>query len=69
MGAFGVSWPDTTGVHVYTVHNLSPILREEIVPRGAARPGITWQYCRPPVVDLEYEMDCRGVNCEIVLRV
>lgn len=69
MGAFGASWSDTTGVHVYTVHDLSPILREEIAPRAAARFGISWQYCRPPVVDLEYEMDCRRVNREIVLDV
>lgn len=36
---------------------------------GAVHSGITWQYCRPPVVDLEYEMDCRGVRRELVLSI
>lgn len=63
----GFSWADTTGVQAYTVHPLPPALTEEIVTRGAARHGLTWQDCRPPVEDLEYEMDCRGVAAERVL--
>jgi hypothetical protein len=23
--------------------------------------GLTWHFCRPPAVNLEYEMDCGGV--------
>ena len=34
---------------------------------SAAAGGVTWQYCRPPVAGLEYEMDCRGVGREIVI--
>lgn len=69
MAGLCFSWPDTTAVHVYTVHDLTPIFKNEIVPRGAAGSGVTWQYCRPPVVDLEYEMDCRRINCERVLDI
>jgi hypothetical protein len=64
MGALGFSWPDTTATQLYTVHDIHPFLAEEIVRRGAARAGLTWHYNRPPVVDLEYEMDCRGVTVE-----
>ena len=39
-----------------------PFLADEIVRRGAARHGLTWHFCRPPVRGLEYEMDCRGVR-------
>lgn len=67
MAALGFGWADTTGVQVYTVHDLYPFLASEIVGRGAARHGLTWQFCRPPVQDLEYEMDCRGVLTERVL--
>jgi len=67
MAALGFAWPDTTAVQAYTVHDLHPFLAEEVVARGAARHGLTWQFCRPPVVDLEYEMDCRGVAVERVL--
>ena len=57
----------TTAAQVYTVHDLHPFLAGEIVKRGAARCGLTWHFCRPPVVDLEYEMDCRGVSEERVV--
>ena len=42
---------------------LMRLLREVLLPRG-----VTWHYARPPVVDLEYEMDCRGVQIERVFR-
>ncbi|MGE0224397.1 MAG: hypothetical protein AB7F35_02145 [Acetobacteraceae bacterium] len=64
MAALGGSWADTTGVQVYTVHDLHPFLAPEIVARGAARHGLTWHLCRPPVVGLEYEMDCRAIAAE-----
>jgi hypothetical protein len=60
----GFGWPQTTATQVYTVHDLHPILGEEIVRRGAARQGLTWHFCRPPVEGLEFEMDCRGVALE-----
>lgn len=67
MAALGANWGQTTAVQVYTVHDLYPFLASEIVARGAARHGLTWQFCRPPVIGLEYEMDCRGVALERVL--
>ena len=60
----GFGWADTTATQVYTVHDLHPFLADEIVRRGAARAGLSWHYNRPPVRDLEYEMDCRGVAQE-----
>lgn len=67
LGALGFQWRDTTAAQVYTVHDFHPMLADEIVVRGAAHGGLTWQYCRPPVVDLEYEMDCRGIFNERVV--
>ena len=67
MAAVGATWQDTTAAQVYTVHNPHPFFASEIVSRGAARHGLTWHYCRPPVVGLEYEMDCRAVGTERVL--
>ena len=60
----GYAWSHTTATQVYTVHDLHPFLADEIVRRGAARAGLTWHFCRPPVQGLEYEMDCRGVTVE-----
>jgi hypothetical protein len=67
LAAFGFGWADTTATQVYTVHDLHPFLADEIMRRGAARSGLTWHYARPPVRDLEYEMDCRAVAREIVI--
>jgi hypothetical protein len=64
MAAFGHGWPDTTAAQVYCVHDLHPFLADEIVRRGAARCGLTWHFNRPPVVGLDYEMDCRSVAVE-----
>jgi hypothetical protein len=64
LGLLGQSWSSTTATQVYTVHDLYPFLADEIVRRGAARAGLTWHFCRPPVRDLEYEMDCRGIATE-----
>jgi hypothetical protein len=67
LGILGFGWADTTASQVYTVFDLYPFLADEIVRRGAARAGLTWHYCRPPVQDLDYEMDCRGVAIERVV--
>jgi hypothetical protein len=68
MAALGADWRATTAVQVYTVHDLYPFLSSEIVARGAARHGLTWHFCRPPVIGLEYEMDCRAVATERVIE-
>jgi hypothetical protein len=67
LGLLGFAWEATTATQVYTVHAIHPFLADEIVRRGAARAGLTWHFNRPPVRDLEYEMDCRGVAQERVV--
>lgn len=66
LAALGVGWDDTTGVHVYTVHDFHPLM-DIIIGRGAGQSGVSWHFARPPVVDIEYEMDCRGVSTERVI--
>ena len=68
MTTLGVTWAQCTATQVYTVHDLHPFLADDIVRRGAARAGLTWHFNRPPVVGLEYEMDCRGVRIERVIE-
>jgi hypothetical protein len=67
LHALGASWAQVTATQLYTVHDVYPFLAEEIVRRGAAAGGLTWHFARPPVVELDYEMDARGVAREIVL--
>ncbi|MBX6370479.1 MAG: hypothetical protein IRZ04_21115 [Rhodospirillales bacterium] len=67
LAALGATWRDTTAVQLYTVHDVHPFLADEIVRRGAARHGLTWHFNRPPVQEIEYEMDCRAVHAEHVV--
>ena len=67
LDALGAGWADVTATQVYTVHDIHPFLASKIVTRGAAPAGVTWHFARPPVVDLEYEMDCRGLLEELVI--
>jgi hypothetical protein len=67
MQPLGCEWKDVTDTQAYTVHDLHPFLGQEIVRRGAAPGGLTWHYVHPPVVDLEFEMDARGIAREVVL--
>lgn len=66
LAALGFGWRDVTATQVYTVHDIHAFLASELVARGADAGGITWHYVRPPIVDLDYEMDCRGVALERV---
>jgi hypothetical protein len=69
MRAFGGDWSQTTAVQLYTVQDVYSILESELGRRGVFRNGLTWHFNRPPVVDLEYEMDCRRVHVERVIEV
>jgi hypothetical protein len=67
LGAFGLGWKDTTAAQAYTVHDFHPVIADELVRRGVLRSGLIWHFARPPVIDLEYEMDCRRVMRETVI--
>jgi hypothetical protein len=67
LSAFEFGWKDTTAAQAYTVHDFHPAIVEELVRHGATRSGLTWHFARPPVIDLEYEMDCRRVMRETVI--
>ena len=68
MGKLGASWEEVTVVDVYTVHDFAPLLADLILPAtGNGAHGVVWHYTRPPVVEIEYEMDVRGCAREIVI--
>lgn len=67
LSALGASWSDAISTQAYTVHDIGALVGPEIARRGAAPGGLAWHYCRPPIVDLEYEMDVRGAARDIVI--
>ncbi len=66
LDALGVNWSQVTAVDIYTVHSITPFLQSAILDRMgvAARLGVHWHLSRPPVDDIEFEMDLRGVAKE-----
>ena len=45
-----------------------PFTRLDPAAAGLTANGLTWHTCRPPIVELEFEMDCRGVSVERILK-
>lgn len=67
LAALGFGWKDAVSAQAYTVRDIGPLVEAEIVRRGATRGGLEWHFARPPIVDLDYEMDVRGAAREIVV--
>lgn len=67
LRALGAGWTDVGATQLYTVHAVFPWIGEELSCRGAMRGGLTWHYARPPVVGIDFEMDCRSVASEAVV--
>lgn len=64
LAGLGHGWRDATSVQAYTVRDLGPLVREELFAPGVARDAVAWHLCRPPVVDIEFEMDVRACAIE-----
>lgn len=59
-----------TTINVYTAHPLQKLLAEVVILGipAAARLGVRWYYSRPPVKQIEFEMDMRGVRRDITVE-
>lgn len=64
-----VDWSMVNTIDVYTAHSLTPLLPEIVLGRiGAASiHGATWHYTRPPIEEIEFEMDVRGTRTELIV--
>jgi hypothetical protein len=67
LDLLGFSWRDAASTQAYTVQNIGHLVGEMLAARGACEQGLVWSYARPPVVDLEFEMDVRRVARDILL--
>ena len=69
LKGLGVSWADCTGVNIYTVYGVDGYVLEDIIkPIGATSiHGVHWYFTRPPIEEIEFEVDARGVSQEIIL--
>jgi hypothetical protein len=66
LARVGATWADVTAVTVYTARPFQPLLETQILPTlgSAALHGLHRFYCRPPVQNLEIEIDVRGTRQE-----
>lgn len=64
-----MTWASVTAVTVYTVYPVRPLLVDGILRKigPAATHGVNWFYSHPPIADLAFEMDLRGIRQEIRL--
>jgi hypothetical protein len=67
LHGLGVDWSKVSTVDVYTAHSLMPLLPEIVLGRiGAASiHGARWYFTKPPIEEIEYEMDVRGTRTDV----
>lgn len=65
----GAEWSRVNAIDIYTVHTLDQVLPKCVLNRAgaAAIHCARWHYTRPPIEEIEYEMDLRGVRSELHL--
>ena len=63
----GFDWKDAVTTQAYTVQDIGHLVGEVLAARGACEGGLVWTYARPPVIELEYEMDVRGTARELIV--
>ena len=67
LRGLGLDWPMVTLANVYTEHAIFALLPEVLLGRmGAASVhGVHWHYTRPPIEEIEFEMDLRSTITEL----
>jgi len=65
LAGLGATWRAASVTQVYSVHDIHALMPELV--RRAAGSCLTWHYCRPPIAEIEFEMDLRGVSVERML--
>jgi hypothetical protein len=67
LRGLGGDWSQVSHVDVYTVHSVAPLWPDVLLGRmGPSGPqAVHWHYARPPVQEIEFEMDLRGVRTEL----
>jgi len=69
LTTMGAGWSDVTGIQLYTVRDLHPLIESVVLPRigEAATRGIHWHYVSLPVVGGDLEIDARSVRAELTI--
>lgn len=60
----GGDWQRLSAAQVYTAHDFHAHIATRMAPMALPAVGLDWQVCRPPIVEIEFEMDVRSVATE-----
>jgi hypothetical protein len=63
----GADWTRLSASQIYTAENFYPLLASHFAASGLTAAGLTWHCCKPPIIELEFEMDLRSLANEGVL--
>lgn len=69
LAQLDLTWSDATHVDLCVARDIDDLLGALVVPalQGAAAHGVRVHHARPPIVGTEVELECRGVQREIVV--
>ncbi len=69
LPTLGATWSDATAINMYTIYNPMSFIESEVlsVIGVQAAHGINWQFSRPPISGIDFEVDVRGVSQELSL--
>ncbi|MCX6019340.1 MAG: RidA family protein [Chloroflexi bacterium] len=69
LESLGTKWSDVSHTTMYTVRSVDSYVHTVVLAGmgPAARNGLHWFFAAPPILDLEFEVDIRGVAQELFL--
>lgn len=69
MRRLSVTWADASATNIYTAHPYHTFHEDTVLGDMAASAihGVHWHYSRPPIEEIEFEIDARNVAQEIML--
>lgn len=63
----GGDWSRLTAAQIYTGEDYHALLGGQFAPAGLTAIGLSWFVCKPPILELEFEMDVRSLASERVI--
>lgn len=69
MAALDADWSFASATRVYCVHDIYPLLRSGLFHSSGpeVQLSLEWVFARPPIVEIEFEMDVRRVAVDRLL--
>jgi len=67
LRGLGLEWTMVSMANVYTAHSITELFPAVILSRmgAAAIHGVHWHFSRPPIEEIEFEMDLRSTITEL----